>query len=139
MPMKRSLILLALLVAITLPAHAQSQKKRKTPAKGAKTTPELKTSQPASSAVPVRVRYKNGRELYGRITDINMRTITIDAGQGSLITTPLQEVVSLNIGETAPKVDQQFLIDADVAYRALVALSQATEGITYQEYQPKVT
>jgi hypothetical protein len=135
--MKRSVILLILLLAIALPANAAGQKKRRN---GAKSKPETKsTTTPAAPAVMARVRYKSGRELFGRIVEINLKSITIDAGQGNIITTSLQEVASLNIGELPPKVDAQFVTDADNAYRALLALAQATEGITYQEYQPKVS
>jgi hypothetical protein len=121
------------------------------PKKGAKpATPTTSTKNVGSTKVtgksatatpimPVRVRYTNGREVYGQLLDISPSGVTIDEGNGRVVTTALREVANLGLGETPAKVDPQFLQDADIAYQALQSLSLATDNnISYNEYRPKL-
>lgn len=131
--MRNSILLLVIFSLLQIQAMAHPQKKRNTKTKTATTT------APTTPPVPVKVRYANGSEIYGKLLDINMKTATIDAGDGKVYTTTLQDIVALSIGVTAPKFDAQFLSDANEVLRLLGALSTATDNnISYTEYQPKV-
>ncbi|MBI4852675.1 MAG: hypothetical protein HY819_12845 [Acidobacteria bacterium] len=132
---KACLLFLVLLVSISsIEASPQKKKKRAT----VKEPVETAKPTPAPSQVQVRIRYTNGTEVYGRLININMNQVLLDAGNGKIITSTLQEVASLAIGETPPKIDPQFISDASTALQALSALSIATTGITFSQYQPKV-
>lgn len=129
-------LFIVLIVSISL-VQAAPQKKKK---RGAAKEP-VENTKPVSSAsqVQVKIRYTNGTEVYGRLININMTQVLIDAGNGKIITSTLQEVASLNIGETPPKVDPQFISDANAALQSLLSMSLATSGITFSQYQPKVS
>ncbi|MEW6733641.1 MAG: hypothetical protein AB1489_20095 [Acidobacteriota bacterium] len=129
------LFLTVLLLAAANVYAIQPQKKRKSSQKPAAS----KTINPPP-IIQVRVRFTNGREYYGRLIDINLKGVSIDAGNAGVVTASLQEVASLTIGETAAKkMEPQFFNDADTAYRSLLALSIATDAkISYGEYQPKL-
>ncbi len=134
---KASVLFLVLLVSISL-AQAMPQKKKK---RGAKEPVE--TTKPVSSAsqIQARIRYINGTEVSGRLINISMTQVLVDAGNGKIVTSTLQEVASLSIGVGEPpvKADPQFISDANNALQALSLLSAATSGVTFSQYQPKVS
>jgi hypothetical protein len=114
---------------------ATVQKKRKGNPKPA---PSNTLTQPAP-IIPVRVRLNSGREVAGRLVDINLKTLSIDPGNGLIFTASMQEVSTMTLGDTKAKADPDLLKDADSAYRALLSLSIATDGnVSYSEYQPKL-
>jgi hypothetical protein len=133
--MKKAFLLFLVLLVSTSLVQATPQKKKKRGT--AKEVPET-TKPVVTSNVQVKVRYTNGREVYGRLVNISMNQVIVDAGNGLIVSSTLQEVASLGIGETMPKLDPQFISDANTAVQSLVALSVATEGITFSQYQPKV-
>lgn len=131
---KAFLLFLVLTVSVSLIQATPQKKKRR----AVKEAPETTKPTVSTSNVQVRVRYTNGREVYGRLVNISMNQVIVDAGNGVIVSSTLQEVASLGVGETVPKVDPQFISDANTALQSLVALSIATEGITFSQYQPKV-
>lgn len=134
---KASLLFLVLLVSVSL-VQATPQKKKKRVVKE-----PVETTKPVTSAsqIQARVRYTNGTEISGRLINISMTQVLIDAGNGKIVTSTLQEVASLSIGVGDPpaKVDPQFISDANNALQVLTSLSAATSGITFSQYQPKVS
>lgn len=129
-------LFIVLIVSVSL-VQATPQKKKKRAA--AKEPIENTKPVPATSQMQVKIRYTNGTEVYGRLININMTQVLVDAGNGKIITSTLQEVASLSIGETPPKIDPQFVSDASTALQSLSNLSIATSGITFSQYQPKVS
>src|SRR5438046_4133543 len=100
--MKRSFAFFALLLLIVSVAHAAApQKKRKSSAKPAANKPTVPSAQPG---IIVRVRFTNGREVSGRLIDINLKSISIDPGNGNVVVAGLQEVASLSLNENETKV-----------------------------------
>jgi len=136
---KASLLFLVLIVCVSLTSAITPQKKKKR--SNTKETAEV-ANKPAttSSQIQVRVRYTNGREVAGRLINITMSQVVVDAGNGLVVTSSLQEVASLNVGVGEPpaKIDPQFISDANTALQSLTSLSAATSGITFSQYQPKV-
>lgn len=113
-------------------ANAQKRRRSSSTTAPAKTTP--------ANNIQVHVHFTNGNDVYGRLIDINLKNISIDPGNGKVIIATLQEVASMSIGEAQPKVDAQFLSDADAAIRALAALSVSTDNnIGYSEYQNRLS
>ncbi len=133
---KTILLLTSICLFLSSPLPALATQKK--PKRASKTTASKATSAPSN--LPVRLRLTNGRELTGKLIDINVREINISLDNGSSITTSLQEVETMTIGEKAvKKIDPQFLNEADVAYKVLLALVTATDNqIRYNEYQTKL-
>jgi hypothetical protein len=141
-------VILGLTILAVIGANSElgwAQKSKKTtksppPTVSTKTTAtKVTTKNPATPIMPVRVRYANGREVYGQLLDISPSGVTIDEGNGRVVTTALREVANLGLGEVPAKVDPQFLQDAEVAYQALQNLSLATDNnVSYNEYRPKL-
>lgn len=135
---KASLLFLILMVCVSLTSAITPQKKKKR--NNTKETKEVAKPATTSSQIQVRVRYTNGREVAGRLINITMNQVVVDAGNGLVVTSSLQEVASLNVGvgEIPAKIDPQFINDANTALQSLSSLSIATSGITFSQYQPKV-
>ncbi|MFY9223386.1 MAG: hypothetical protein WAQ98_12000 [Blastocatellia bacterium] len=135
---KASLLFLVLIVCVSLTSAITPQKKKKR--SSTKETKEVAKPAANSPQIQVRVRYTNGREVAGRLINITMSQVIVDAGNGLVVTSSLQEVASLNVGvgEIPAKVDPQFISDANTALQSLTSLSAATSGITFSQYQPKV-
>lgn len=135
---KASLLFLVLMVCVSLTSAITPQKKKKR--SNTKETTEVAKPAASSSQIQVRVRYTNGREVAGRLINITMNQVVVDAGNGLVVTSSLQEVASLNVGvgEIPAKIDPQFINDANTALQSLSSLSIATSGITFSQYQPKV-
>lgn len=135
---KASLLFLVLIVCVSLASAVTPQKKKKR--SNTKETTEVAKPAVNNSQIQVRVRYTNGREVAGRLINITMSQVVVDAGNGLVVTSSLQEVASLNVGvgEIPAKIDPQFISDANTALQSLTSLSAATSGITFSQYQPKV-
>jgi hypothetical protein len=129
-------IVIVLIVSVSLTQAAPQKKKKRTTTKE---PTETTKPTPTTSQVAVKIRYTNGTEIYGRLINISMNQVLVDAGNGKIITSTLQEVASLGIGETPPKIDPQFISDANTALQSLSNLSLATTSITFSQYQPKVS
>ncbi|MBL8150635.1 MAG: hypothetical protein JNN15_11970 [Blastocatellia bacterium] len=114
--------------------QARSKNKAKKPSKSEPTA--------TPNSIKVRVKYTNGKEIVGRLIDINPRSLSVDPGNGTVIISSIQEVSTITIGENrseAFKPTAEFLKDANNAYLSLLSLSQATDNnISFNEYQPKV-
>jgi hypothetical protein len=135
---KASLLFLVLMVCVSLTLAITPQRKKKR--NNTKETTDVAKPAANSSQIQVRVRYTNGREVAGRLVNITMSQVVVDAGNGLVVSSSLQEVASLNVGvgEIPVKIDPQFINDANTTLQSLIILSSATSGITFSQYQPKV-
>lgn len=136
--MRKIALFISLVLILSLTTSTSAYQRRRGGGKKAAPAPTTPVAPTPANNVQVYVKYTNGQEVYGRLIDINMKTVLVNAENGTVVTSKLEEIAILSVGKTRPKISQQFLTDADGALRALQTLSSATDGITYSEYQPKI-
>ncbi|MBX7220640.1 MAG: hypothetical protein K1Y36_11890 [Blastocatellia bacterium] len=121
----------------TLVVEAGQHKKPKRPPK---------TAEPASATVgkPILITRVTGDQIEGKFVSIDMQKLVYENGGGEKISIPFDSVAAFQIGEQPkPKIDERFVNDTTLAFNSLTRLATAVDndqgGITFKEYQQKVT
>ncbi|MCS6884844.1 MAG: hypothetical protein RMM17_00170 [Acidobacteriota bacterium] len=127
--------ILVLLVFLSLVASAQTKKAPRRQPK----QPSAPTVNQSQTPIFVNVKFKNGKEVYGRLIDISPQRISVDPEDLDVVViSNLSDVVELRLGER-PKLDPAVMTELDTVCNALASLAAATANISYSEYQQKLT